>query len=360
MRRLKHRRNIYIRNLALQRKIRRLKVKKRYKNILNNRPNPNKRIRVTRNPFTNKVENINIDGGKNFTLLEKPESVIVVVNALNTYKKGSRFLRNISIDLSKIESIDIGAINFLLAKINEFSKMHRVRISGNMPTNEVCKSLFLESGFLDYMTTLSGKRFTKNSENFILSIGSDKTLNEVIGKTIEKSMKFLTGNEQKYPPVYSIIQELCSNSVEWANPHASQSKNWLLGIYLQMVDNQQFITFALTDIGYGILNTLNRKFGIKVIESFGNIGEPEILMRAFERRYGSKSAEPNRNKGMPLVKDRHDRGYICNLKVITNNVLLDFCDRANNKVIAMNLPGTFYSWSINQKCLDKWNTKQLN
>lgn len=357
MRKLEHSRNVYIRNLALLRKIRRLKNKKRHQNILNNRPNANKKIRVTKNPFSNKVENINIDGGVDFTLLDKPESVIVVVNALNAHKKGSRFLRNISIDLSKIENIDIGAINFLLAKINEFSKMNGVRISGNMPANEVCRNLFLDSGFLDYMTTLSGKKFTKNSANLILSVGSDKTLNEVIGKTIEKSMKFLTGKEQKYPPVYSIIQEICSNSVEWAKPHSSKSKNWLLGIYLQTIDDQQYINFALTDIGNGILHTLNRRLGTKLVEGLGNVSETEILMRAFDRRYGSKSDEPNRNKGMPLVKDRHTRGYICNLKVITNNVLLDFCDSSKNKVIGMNLPGTFYSWSINQKCLDKWNGK---
>jgi hypothetical protein len=350
--------NIQLRVLSLERKRRKSKLKKRLRNILNNKPNPYKPEKYTRNRFTNQVEDILIETDIEFTLLETPENVIDVVNSLNKHKTNSRNIRNITIDLSKIVKVDIGAINFLLAKINEFSKIRRIRINGNMPVEEECRRLFIDSGFLDYMTDLSGNRFTKNSESFIISVGSNKTMNERVGKSIERSMKYLLGEEQKYQPVYSIIQEICSNSVEWANPPESKNHNWFLGIFLHTKEDEPHITFAITDIGYGILHTLNRRFGTIIKEEFlDNVTNTEILMRAFERKYGSKTGEPNRNKGMPLIKDRFKKGYICNLKVLTNNVLLDFADVSKSKCINKNLPGTFYSWSVTQKCIDQWKSK---
>jgi hypothetical protein len=345
---------LYLRGLSFHRKKRKSKAKKKQNNIFKNRPNANKNDRVIKNPYNNKVENITIDGGTDFALLENPVNVIDVVNKLENYKSSISKIRHFSIDLSKIEKIDIGAISFLLAKVNEFTKNKKVRVSGNMPLNNECKNIFIQSGFLDYMTDLSGNKFKKQSENYLINVGGNRTKNEKVGKSIEKSMKYLTGIETKYPPVYSIIQEICSNSVEWANATNSKNKNWLLGINYISINDIPQINFTLTDVGYGILKTLKRKLSTKFKESISSIYEPEILMRAFEGKYESKTGEINRNRGMPLIKKRFEKHYICDLKVMTNNVYLDFSDINASHVIDKNFPGTFYTWNVNQNCLEVW------
>ena len=339
------------------RKIRRSKIKRKELNIQRNKYNPNKLRYQKPNKYKNVVEEITIDAGTKFALFDDPEGVIELIQKIDRYKKVSRYLKKIFIDLSHIVLIDIAAINILLAKINEISKVKRLYISGNMPKEKGCHELFEKSGFLDYMVDLSGKKFAQKSLNFLLNIGADKTLNEKIGRSIEKSMKFITGTEQKYPPVYSIVQEMCSNSIEWANSKNSRNKNWLLGVQLDTTNHEPVVNYALTDIGYGILNTVHRKLGTKIIENIGNISDIEILNRIFEKHYGSKSKEPNRNKGMPLIKDRLNNEYICNLRVLTNHVLLNFCNEESSKVLNRNFPGTFYFWSINKKCLEKWTHK---
>ena len=275
------------------RRIRRRKFKKKEINIQRNKYNPYKVRYFKQDKHKLRDEEIEIEAGPNFALLTNPETVIELIHKLDAYKKSSRYLKRIFIDLSHIESIDIGAINVLLAKINEFSNIKKLHISGNIPNNKSCHELFEKSGFLDYMIDLSGKKFEKKSVNFILSIGSNKTLNEKIGRTIEKAIKYLTGSEQKYPPVYSIIQEMCSNSIEWANRENSRNKNWLLGIQLDKKNHEHIINFALTDIGFGIVNTIYRKLGTKIKESFGDVNDLEILRRTFDKVYGSKSLEPN-------------------------------------------------------------------
>jgi len=349
--------NIFLRNEAIMRRNRRSKVKRKERNIQRNKHNPYK-VRTPKQSFNRqRQQEITIDAGRNFALFTHPDEVIDLIHELDKYKTKPAFLKRIFIDLSNIKSIDIGAINVLLAKINEISKLKRLHISGNMPIHSECHNLFEESGFLEYMVDLSGKKFAKKSDSFILSIGSDKTLNEKIGRSIEKSMGYLTGEEKSYPPVYSIVQEMCSNSIEWANQSDSKSKNWLLGIQFDKKDDEPIVNFALTDIGFGIIKTINRKLGTKFKESIGNISDLEILIRTFDKIYGSKSKEPNRNNGMPLIKKRFEKGYISELRVVTNKVFYDFSNNEQSKVLNRNFPGTYYSWSINSKCIEKWDQK---
>lgn len=115
----------------------------------------------------------------------------------------------------------------------------------------------------------------------------------------------------------------------------------------------------MTDVGFGIINTLNRRFG-KYIEALKLTKDTEVLEKAFDRKYGSKSGEANRNRGLPLIKDRFTKNYIEDLVVITNNVLLDFNNSANTKIMSGSLPGTFYCWKINLKCIETWNKVELN
>lgn len=351
--------NIRLRTLSLQRKRKKSKEKKKRRNILKNQATKGKQDRVSKNKFTNRVENVTIDGGTIFTLFKNPENVLNIVNRLDKYKKPSSKIRNIRIDLSHIIEIDLGAISFLLAKVNELAKTQRIRIWGDAPNEPECKKTFYESGFLDYMTDLSGNKFKKQSENFIINVGSEKTRNENVGKTIERSIKYITGLETKYPPVYSIVQEICSNSVEWANPKKSKNTNWFLGVSYNNDTGNPVATYIMTDVGFGIINTLNRRFG-KYIEALKLTRDTEVLEKAFDRKYGSKSGEANRNRGLPLIKDRFAKNYIEDLLVITNNVLLDFNNSENTHIMSGSLPGTFYCWKINLKCIETWNKVKLN
>ena len=341
---------------SIFRRRRRSRLKKKLRKFLKNKKKKEKK----RSQITNKnrVENVVISAGTSFSLFEDPENVIEVIQQLEIHKKISKKNKNIQINLSQITKIDIGAISCLLAKVNEMIKITKVKIWGTMPQNPHCKKVFDESGFLDYMTDLSGKKFSNQSDNFIFRVGSNKTRNERVGKTIEKAIKFITGKEEKYPPIYSIVQEICSNSVEWANPPETRSKNWFLGINKSSEGNNTCITFTMTDIGFGILHTLNKKFGTIIVEAF--LSDTEVLKRAFEKKYGSKTKEANRNRGLPLIKDRYERNFIKDLKVITNNVLYDFEQSRQTRIIKKNFPGTFYFWNVDLNCINKWNLIREN
>jgi len=347
----------YLRQLSAIRKIRRRNEKLRQHNIRKNqrRISQLRSQKSTFNPYFRKIKNFDLNVGTDFSLLETPLSVINIINQIDANKKNESEIRRIKIDLSHIKRIDIGAITLLLGKVNEMSRFWNVEFWGNRPTEKSCDEFFTSSGFLDYMKDLSGRKFERRGENYIISIGSDKTLNEKVGKSIKNAMNFMTGDYVHYPPVFSIVQEMCSNSVEHAN---ETHKNWLFGITHETNGSAKEIIFTMTDIGKGILNTLKRNYGKKIIETMSNKGDDAILRRAFEKQYQSNTEDINRNRGLPLILDRFEKGYIKQLKVLTNNVFLDFENSDTSKVLNKNLSGTFYYWKLDLNCVEKWN--QLN
>jgi hypothetical protein len=339
---------------------RRSNVKIKELNIERNRPNLNKPIRSkTTSHYTQRLRQDTIYAGKTFSLFNHPENVSRIVEEINSYKKRKGYKVIIKLDLSDIENIDLGAISFLLAKVNEMSNYKHVSFWGNFPTHEQCKQRFVESGFLQYMKDFSGKKFEKHGENHLFDVGYEKTSNEQVGMTIKKSMKFLLGDEAHFKPVYSIIQEMCSNSVEWAKGEKSRSKNWLLGVRLDEEDHKSLV-FTMTDVGYGILHTLKRKFRDQFRDQVSFANDSVILFQAFEKKYGSKSGKVNRNKGLPLILDRFEKRFIRDLKVITNNVLLNFENNSESRILTKNIPGTAYFWRIDLKCIETWKQQMLN
>jgi hypothetical protein len=163
---------------------------------------------------------------------------------------------------------------------------------------------------------------------------------------VKSVVKHLTGEPKHFNPVKSILLEICGNSIEHAD---TQNKQWLLGVLYE----DRRVTFTVTDVGKGIIETLHKKFAQKVFDRFSS--ESDVLLKAFERKYGSRTREMNRNKGLPAIRDSFEQGKILNLKVLTNNVILHFNDHTRSKAFKSGSPrfkGTLYQWEITNECLN--------
>jgi hypothetical protein len=352
--------NEHLRRLAILRRIRRSYYKQKERNKRRKKKDTALSKYTEQNEYQQiKKSTIKVD--RCFSLLENPDSVARLANEIDVFKTNVLRLQRIQLDLSEIQTIDIGAITFLLAKVHEMNRIQRIQIWGNMPNDANCKEIFFESGFLDYMRSLSGQSFEKHSENYIINLGKEKTLNEQVGKSIKRAVKFLTGIENHYPPVFSIVQEMCSNSVEHAN-NERINKNWFLGVNCVEESNlcNRHVVFTMTDVGLGILKTIKRKFGTIISEKMVQKSETEILYRAFQKQYQSKTEEVNRNRGLPRILDIFEKQHIKDLKVITNNVYLDFDERSKSRVLGKNLPGTFYYWVLDLNSIKQWNQPSLS
>ena len=113
------------------------------------------------------------------------------------------------------------------------------------------------------------------------------------------------------------------------------------------------VIFTITDVGKGILKTLNRKFKQKITD-FITKESDDILKGAFIKKYGSKSKQVNRNKGLPAIKGGFDDGVLKDLKVLTNDVILHYDNDSKSGVInGTSFDGTLYRWTVTKDSLKK-------
>lgn len=289
-----------------------------------------------------------------FRLTTNTEECLYFFNKVRSSKYISR-VKNawfVEVSLREVKYVDYSTMSILIA-LRDDLKSKGTFLRGDFPKDENCRKFIGESGLLNKMFDENGKRFPQTEKSELLQFEKgyrkfSRQDNIRISTSVKNVVKHLTGIEGHCKRLRTILLEICGNSIEWGG---TTNKQWLLGIKYE--DNR--VIFTVTDVGYGILNTLNKKFKNKLDDFINAKGDYEILRNAFNRKYGSKSKDVNRNKGLPAVKNGFDEGLIQNLKVLTNNVILHFDEESNSREIKgkkNHFGGTFYRWVVTNESIN--------
>lgn len=265
------------------------------------------------------------------------------------------------VTLQNVENIDYAAISVFKSIIEDLKDSHII-VRGDFPQNDECRRIIINSGFLAHLVNDQNRPFNIDTKSNLLRFekGTGKMTEEhsqVLTETIKKVAAELTGRPYKCSMLKSLLLEICGNSIEWSRTKDSKNARWHLGV---IYDNDQ-VVITVTDIGDGILGTLFSRFG-KMLEMMHK-SDKDILYGAFEQKYGSNTKEINRNQGLRLVKHFHDDKCLMGLKVLTNNVLLDF-DHPEHSVelshIGATFSGTYYQWILDAQSINKINNNIWN
>lgn len=295
----------------------------------------------------------------NYRPIKAPSDFRLTVNqteVLNFFKavrdKKSIYYKDqhyyVGLDLKDVTEIDYLSISVLKALMHDF-KFNQVNIQGSSPKNLKCHEYLKDSGFYDGLLTMTNKPYREKgtSERIVFTKGtndlSEREDLQII-RTLKKIRAHLTGIDGHCPQLRTIILEVCGNTIEHSQ---SLQKQWNLGVKYE----KEKVIITLVDTGKGILGTLYRKFGKKFVD-FVSRTDLQILEGAFDCKYGSRTKDVNRNKGLPSIKKRFDDGFITNLTVISNNVFLDFLDSKKSKhfVKSLGYDGTIFSLELDKNC----------
>lgn len=343
---------IQLRQEYSKRRRRKSKRKKRLRNIFKYRKKSEELVERGTLKVRKRVRG-HITAPISFSLLNHTEETLTYIAKIDEEVR-RRHCTDLQLDLRNVEDLDIGTLSVLLAKINRL-KQQNIVVETLLPRDPERKRLVFESGFAADMYDVFGKKVPSyySKDNLMIKRGLDKTSNKQLGNVIKQVMQFLTNKEESYRPIYSIAQEMCANSIEHAN---QQYKNWLFSVWYKDKEN---VCFTMTDIGSGIIETLNRKFSQKIAEYI--LGDDtKILIQAFEKKYGSSTKDENRNKGLPKIQHTAKSGYINNLIVITNSVYVDIVNNDASKVLNTDFKGTFYYWELNKTNITLWKQRNCN
>ncbi|TRZ45135.1 hypothetical protein [Robertkochia solimangrovi] len=290
---------------------------------------------------------------ENICLLSETKGCLQFFTELRKVKSISKIGREcfVEMDLSEVKKFDYSSICVLIAIIRDL-KSKKIFLRGNYPKDELCKKQIIESGLLTFMYDKNGNPFKKSEKSDLLFIEKGAKIlkredNIIISETIKNAVKHLTGEDKHLPKLRTILLEICGNSIEWGG---TLNKQWLFGVKYE----EEKAIFTITDVGKGILKTLNKKWKDKLSDVFTLNPDDEILKGAFVKKYGSSSHKINRNKGLPSVKNGFDKGVIKNLKVLTNNVILHYGDQESSEVLKEHyFGGTLYRWELTKETIKR-------
>lgn len=255
--------------------------------------------------------------------------------------------RIIDLNFENLLNIDYCMISVLITLIDDFNGKG-IFFRMKLPNNKFISDYLKDSGLLNKMKDNSGKPFrvSKVSDSIFFEKGSGKLErkeNIRISKAVQSIVEHLTGQKGNFAVLKTIFLEICGNSIEWSGP----KQQWLLGVKYE----KDKVIITVVDLGLGMLKTINKKF--KHIIKDLNKDEHEVLDGAFDKKYGSKSQEKNRNKGLPFVKAKFLENKISKLRVVTNNVILNFDDTRSSETLKdyLNFSGTVYRWEMTKSNL---------
>ncbi|MBQ9588454.1 MAG: hypothetical protein IJR26_11465 [Bacteroidales bacterium] len=265
-------------------------------------------------------------------------------------KAGASGIRHYRINMENVQHIDF-ASTMMLSAIGEELLNNGCALGGNSPKRPECERYLKESGFFNKLFDQNRRRFASSTDSEFITVerGQYKLTSQhyrAFRELVRHIKLHLLGQTTNTRMHNTIIKEICANSVEWSEADKSQ---WTLGAKFE---SDKVIIVAL-DLGRGILEKLFIDYWehLKNLISFKT--DANILFGAFEQKYGSTALESNRNRGLPCVKAAMDDGYIKDLKVVTNNSIIDFL-KGNNTMFAKHrgtFNGTLYSWRIDKNCI---------
>lgn len=276
----------------------------------------------------------------------------LIMSGNNTVAKNRK--NRLFINLKYVEHIDFASTIVLKAIGDELVKQNiGYSLSGNMPKNKECARYLKDSGFLNEKHDIKGQQFPYSKESSFMKIekGENKFSKEHMLSLVdveEKIFKHVFTSEGKNIHRISMLKEICGNSIEWSN---IQHPQWTLGVKFE----QGKVLVVALDLGVGILNSLKDRYANFIKDLLIRREYKSILSNAFDKKYGSNTQEVNRNKGLPSIKFANQSGIIKNLRVLTNNVCLDFNDPKQSsefyKRVDEGFNGTLYCWEIDNACI---------
>ncbi|HTI59241.1 hypothetical protein [Mucilaginibacter sp.] len=274
-----------------------------------------------------------------FTINDNLEGVL---NFIYKSKKilERRKVHQVDFDFKNVRKVDDGAATMLLSICSDMDSKG-IRVRANQPLEPNAREFIIKSGFMQYF---EGPHRKLKSEllNMTIKKGKTKIEQKDSAGLIHKSMKtvFTEKADLRNQKLQGMLIELMTNSVNHAYLNDQREKTWYIST--SHYPNQNKVEFCFVDNGDGIINTINVKFRLL-------IDNVEILKNAFNGDYRSRTKLRNRGRGLVAVKDSHTKMTIRGLKVITNNVFLDFENNVTFK-LATPFSGTFYSWILDKSC----------
>ncbi len=275
-----------------------------------------------------------------FSLINNTEKVL---DFFSTAYKKLKAKKRIFFDISKIKTLTTDAIALFIAKINYENFHCKTSLMGNEPNDHELKNIFIQSGFYEHVK-IKGTKPKNNKKLLVHKITNNRVEPDIAKEACLVGLRHTFNNEEIFEPLYDILIEIMQNT----NNHAGQTRglyDWWLHVYTHQESKKTSYTFV--DLGVGIFDSLPVKsFKRDFLELLGLTSNLDLVPKLFAGEIKSRTALPERGKGIPQVFECSQNNTFEKFILISNDVYADLKTH-KNRMLKQNFEGTLFYWEIN-------------
>jgi len=283
-----------------------------------------KRKEKNKNSFTppTRNNNVNYEGPdieffnlpNRFSIYDNFEEVTRNFNQIKkTINSPSFNKKHIHFNMSSSELVRVDALMYLLTFIKNIRHMNEKikMVGGNFPLNLECKEVVRESGFLNYLNSMT--KSTYSEENIQIMAGKDVDT-DIFRKILHFTHKKLNCSRLDTKDLYTLFGEIIGNANEHAYDNDSFNGWNKYLIFANYIENK--VRFVILDTGEGIIKTMKKKFHEKLFPD-----DRALLKSALKGEFRTATELKYRGNGLPTIRGMCAKGIVKNFSLITNSVV---------------------------------------
>ena len=291
---------------------------------------------------------------KNQALLRAPEKFSIIENAetMLSYFKAiddcvKKNFKSVYLNLSEVNYLTHEAILYILSRIYYYNHVNKnVRISGNKPRDEACKTILEQSGFFKFV--YSGRSIFNIDKN-VYTIESYTHVEPEIAKEVKDFAvdKIKLGHLKNLKPLYATLIECMGNTLDHAYKSTKRSvthKWWLMAVN---DEHKNEVNYIFLDNGSGIPETIRKNYKehiLRFLPIFRDI-DSQLILSCLNGEFRTETKAKHRGKGLPSIYKYCKDNVLKNLKIISRKGYVD-CGQGKVHELQNNFFGTLLTWTI--------------
>ncbi|MCP3683821.1 MAG: hypothetical protein GY861_14140 [bacterium] len=319
--------------------------KKYYKALIHTqKPRFNPEFEKRNVSYNRKQKSQEIVAPRNLSIIENAEDTLEFFHSINEHL---RKRHRVFLDISSIQKLTIDAILYLLSlfKYNDWN-LNEYEIRGNLPEDDTCREIFVQSGLLDHVT-IRGKAPKKDEDKFVSIQSGNENEPTIAAKVIDFARKKLDITTTNFRSrTYEVIIEIMANANEHAYGKSFLKHKWWLMAYHDFTTD--VVHYAFLDNGLGIPATVRKNFKERLLSAgiMDFSQDSDLIQTALEGIVQrTRTKESHRGNGLPKVFKIAQEGLIDNLIVVSNKGYYN-CTKNFTQTLDRKFHGSLLTWDF--------------
>lgn len=273
------------------------------------------------------------------------------MNFFNSAGDGFRSGARVTFDFSNTVVFSESAAAVLTAHVKDRTLNHGLPSSIVWPSDPACKRVLARFNIFKRIGNDTTSSVVESSKP--IKVSDLKVANETAKQVVDFSSTVLYGKPRKIRSLYAILIEVMANTNNHATSDCEEGRKHPWWLFTFIDDDRSKVILVFVDLGVGLFSSLPVKQYIRRNPSLirndlrRDIALANIWDGLTQGKIRSRTGDPSRGRGIPLISDSSESDDYSNFIIIANDAYLDLKEKTTSAMREV-FSGTLFQIEISR------------